>query len=232
MSLDRLLNVTVLFTDGKKINIEIKPLNTVKDLIASIQQDPTIIIPQNANPIILYHGKIINQDEQLGNLESMDEFTVHCFFKVIKLEEDHEKKNSIELDLRGFDRLQRLNYSREQIDRIRTNFRNIQQNEGEINEEEQIEIEDEWFPALFTTELPLDSIFEETDDIDLPAAPSNLSRPVWNKSLLFFALGFFIGYFFGIGSFIFAFLTIRNKKTLVGVLFGSFIHYACIVMNN
>lgn len=232
MSLERTLNVTVLFTDGKRINVNIKALNTVKDLLASIQQDPSIIIPQNANPVILYHGKIVSQDEQLANLESMDDFTVHCFFKIIKLDENQDKTSTTDIDLRGFDRLQRLNYSREQIDRIRTNFRNIQQNEGEVSEEEQIEIEDEWFPALFTTELPLDSIFEETDDVDPPVVPSNIPRPIWNKSLLFFALGFFFGYFLGIGSFIFAFLTIRNKKTLIGVLFGSCIHYACTVMNN
>lgn len=230
MSLERIINVTILFTDGKRLSVPIKASSTIGDLIAIIHQDSTITVPQNKNPIILYHGKIIPQDENLGNLESMDDFTVHCFFKVIRLAEDQEKANAIDLDLRGFDRLQRLNYSREQIDRIRANFRNIHRNEDEVTEEEQIEIEDEWFPALFTTDLPLDSIFEETDDVDLPTAPANQPRRIWNKSLLFFALGFFFGYFLGIGSFIFAFLTIRNKKTLFGVLFGSLIHYACTVM--
>ncbi|OHT01199.1 hypothetical protein TRFO_32092 [Tritrichomonas foetus] len=224
MDSKRVLHITIIFTDGKKREFNLDASTTkVSDLIGLVHQDQTIIEPPNTTTIILYHGRICSPDDVLGDLESMDEFTVHCFFKVIKLAESQKGDN---LDLRGFDRLQRLNYSPEQIARVRANFRAINGIDDQ-NEQDQIEIEDEWFPAIFSSELPLDSIFDDIDDFPIIDAPVQRSRIafIWNRNWLFFVTGFLLGYFLGIGAFIFAFLTCRNKKAIFGIFLGSCVHY-------
>lgn len=232
MSCARLLNITILLQDGKKKAVSLPATEAISSLISNIQNDPSIQVPPNTYPVILYHGKIADPASVIGNLETMDDFTVHCFFKIKKAEEEQRKASLVDLDLRGFDRLQRLNYSQQQIERIRANFRLIHQEE-DLSDSDQIEVEDEWFTALFAADLSLDTIDEDTEEID-PITPNNVRpRPaIWKKNFLLLFLGFILGYFLGIGSLIFGVLTIRSKRTLFGIFIGSCAHYANMVMNH
>lgn len=70
----------------------------------------------------------------------------------VENEENNDDDDRLASDLRGFDRLARMNYTPEQIAEIRRNFHTMQ---GSLNSspEAQIEAEEEWFPVIFNNNV-------------------------------------------------------------------------------
>lgn len=67
-------------------------------------------------------------------------------------QENNDDDERLESDLRGFDRLTRMNYSPEQIAEIRRSFHTMQ-GDSNSSPEAQIEAEEEWFPVIFNTNV-------------------------------------------------------------------------------
>ena len=219
----RVLKVSVSFPDGKKYEYEIDASSTVKDLMALINKNPAISQPPETTLSMIYQGKIILPNDVLGKLESMDEFTVLCFFRKIKLDESQKA-----------DDLQRMNSGNceESIERSRSSVMSLHGIDAQIDEE--LDIDGEFFPALFSDGLPLDPILDSINDmpIDIPPEPRMRRELLFNISISLLLLGFLLGYYLGAGAFMFALLTFRNKRLMLGILVGSCIHYLSVDMRH
>jgi hypothetical protein len=185
--------------------------------LCDVQSHAEVAIPPDSSVVLLYHGKILDYATELSQVEPLlPEFTVHCFFR----SRPSEAKFSPQFrEFRGFDRLLSLNYSREQVNLIRENFHRLQGTDSD-----RFEIEDEWYPALFSADLPPELMLA---DVELPGAPdrpqgvrSSGSTQVW----ICFVFGFMLGLYLGVGALIFMLLTFRNKKILLGIALGSCLH--------
>ena len=229
MELKRILHVSVIFTNGKRAEFSVDSSMKVQDFLDLIKKDQSIDDKPNSTISILYHGKIVDTGQILGDLDSMDEFSVHCFFRTIK--NTNKSQELDDLDLKGFDRLQRMNYTTEQIATIRQNFRSLQ-GINQQNEDEMLEIEDEWFPALFSEELPLDPFLDDMEEIEIEHTQTRNGRSasLWNMFQICFLCGFLLGYLLGAGALLFMFLTVRNKKLLFGIFIGTCFHYMSTVV--
>ena len=85
----------------------------------------------------------------------MTEFSVHAFFKLDPNAEDSsqtlQQNSSTDQEfheLRGFDRLHRMNFTNEQISVIRHNF-HAMTHTLDSAEDAQLDLEEEWFATLF-----------------------------------------------------------------------------------
>lgn len=163
--------IHALFPTGDRKDYEIQNTTTVQDLVQMIKDDDSIQKPENRTIAIIYHGKILQPVDILSKIDNLTEYTVHVFYRQISSKPSRKQKNSnqgsesnadavnadddderLDSDLRGFDRLTRMNYTQDQIDTIRRHFHSLQ---GTTNSspEEQIEAEEEWFPVIFNTNV-------------------------------------------------------------------------------
>lgn len=172
----------VLFPTGNRNDYEITNETNVSDLIQMIADDKTVQKPENRTIALIYHGRILQPTDVLSKIDTMSEFTIHaCFRQTSSHKRSHKHKNEhqstqnetnstteenrdnnnqennddderLASDLRGFDRLTRMNYTPEQIAEIRRSFHTMQ---GSLNAspEAQIEAEEEWFPVIFNTNI-------------------------------------------------------------------------------
>ncbi|OHT15858.1 hypothetical protein TRFO_13684 [Tritrichomonas foetus] len=141
----------VLFPTGNRADYSITKMTTVSDLIKQITEDETIQKPENRTIALIYHGRILQPTEVISKIDSLDEFTIHVFYRQIQRPTTQEP---LESDLRGFDRLTRMNYTADQIADFRRSFHTMH---GSLNSprEEQIEAEEEWIPVIFNNETAL-----------------------------------------------------------------------------
>ena len=223
--------IHAMFSTGVKADYTLKPNSTVSDLINMVTLDSSVEKPPNKVISIIYFGCILQPTDNLSSYQK-DELTVNVFFRIPP--QDLQNQNPDE-DLKGFDRLTRMNYSQEQISNIRERFH---QNQGTSNlsREEQLDIEEEWFPTIFNQENPLEA-FDLIDhqspstvpfpDV-IPLTPNQIeenSCSAWK--VLEFCFGLLIGLVFGFSSFVlFFFVNIHDDFfLLIGSGFGIVCQY-------
>ena len=206
--------INILLPNGKKLKFDIDNNLTVGNLIKQIELDSNVIIPQGRQISIIYGGKILENNQILSKIEKMEEFSVHVFYRPLPgnpliTEEIHE--------IKGFDRLLRMNYSREQIEEFRHSFHLLHNSLSEPNNI-QVDLEEEWFPVIFNQENPLEALNlppspprnEENDNYDE-------DQPPWIN----FLLGLILGLIFGISSVIFMVISLHNKWLVFGLIAGT-----------
>ena len=224
--------IHVLLPTGNRVDFQPNQDSKISDVIEMIQNDDSIKKPENRKICIIYGGRILSKDEQVLKIGTLDEFTLHVFFRA---NQQKTAQESFELELKGFDRLSRMDYSREQIADIRNNFHRLQGTLG-ASMEERMGAEEEWFPVIFNHENPLDdlqmyipslnhqnrqteSIDQNTDDGDDLDTYSSVNP------LLRFVFGFMMGIMFGIGSVLFILISQNDTPVFVGLFTGITSHY-------
>ncbi|OHT13672.1 hypothetical protein TRFO_16105 [Tritrichomonas foetus] len=239
--------INAMFTDGSKRTYSIKRSFTVSDLISNISNDETVTIPPDRTVAIIYRGRILKPTDIWSAIETnLDDFSVQVCFRV---SQTASQRPQIQ-ELRGFDRLQRMNYTSEQIAEIRQNFHQMH---GTVNDpaESRLDAEDEWFPVIFNQENPLDAF-----NINLNNLPGNASNannnnrrnflaPITNinannenhlppnpivgdigdeaqesSAMMQLFIGFILGLVFGILSFLVVLVNLRDKHMMIGILIG------------
>lgn len=221
------LQVTVLFVNGDRRMYEIPENSTVDELVSIILKDTTISIPIDKTVTILYLGRLLNGDDRFTDLEDFHEFTVNCFFR--KKSEKLAEIQVEEPDLRGFERLSRLNYSADQIRSIRNQFHSINGSQN-MTVSEQADIEEEWFPAIFdeVTGNTLDDTFREAINIqneDEATVSPRAEESEGNDTWITFISGFVLGFFFSYKSVLLLPLIGYYKTLFIGIVFGSCFGY-------
>jgi hypothetical protein len=221
--------VNVLFPTGDRISYEIPKDATVGDLIQRIRDDPNAKKPANRVIVIIYQGRILQSNDLLSSIENLDDCTLHAFFRAMRVEPVAESA----VDLRGFDRLSRMNYSASQIAELRQNFHVLH---GTVlsSQEAQLDAEEEWFPVIFNHENPLQDL-QLPQPAGHPPVPNPLianededqgDRTLENFPLLKFICGLVIGLMFGIGSLVFLLISLHDGPFLLGLFGGTCGHYA------
>jgi hypothetical protein len=211
--------VRVIIPTGDRIPFTLTPSTTVSDLADWVIQDPRNLVPPNRTVLFIYHGRILQASEFVSNLDTMSEFTVHALFRPIAPQAAVEAGTN---DLRGFDRLSRMNYTPAEIAQLRDNFHTMQ-GTTQANREAQIETEEEWFPVIFNNENPV-------QNLQLPVAvnatvppdqmeeevPYTLDQYPWIKLML----GVFLGTFFGVSAVIFMLMPRSDRTFFMGLFLG------------
>jgi hypothetical protein len=207
----------------------------VSELIHWIREDPKAKKPANRNIVIIYQGRILQPTDILSSIESLDEFTVHAFFRAIRLDSPADPDPSVEL--RGFDRLSRMDYTPEQILEIRQNF-HILHGTMEETHEDRLDAEEEWFPVLFNQDNPLQDLLPRrarrprrnvnpianNREEELPGQPEE--RALDNFPWLKFICGLIMGLIFGVGSLVFLLIAMQDGPFMFGLFWGACGHYA------
>jgi hypothetical protein len=229
--------VHVLLPRGERITYDITPQTTISELISRIKSDASVAKPPNRRISIIYHGRVLQGDERIARLDSLEEFTLHLCFRG----PPPGPPGSLDpqsADLLGFDRLRRMNYSPEKIAELRHNFHSMR---GSLSAraDERIEAEEEWFPVIFNHENPLQNLGfppptrpppqqQPADAHPLVQAPEEdapqefaLTSSPW----LMFLFGVLFGAVFGIGSLIFILIAASNGPFLLGLFVGTCAHY-------
>jgi hypothetical protein len=224
--------VTVLFPTGDRIPYEMTNDAAVSDLVHRIRDDPNAKKPANRNIVIIYQGRILQSTDILSSIETTEEFTVHAFFRTAHADAQSDPS----ADLRGFDRLSRMNYTPEQILEIRQNFHLLHHSMDDTLDV-QLDAEEEWLPAIFNHENPL-------QDLQLPAPagpPHPAVNPIANNNeddaahpqddgmlmdfpWLKFVFGAIIGSFLGATALVFL-LVAQDVPFTFGLLGGICGHY-------
>ena len=248
--------IYVLFPTGNRMEYSITKMTTVSDLINMINQDEKVEVPANRVIALIYHGRILQPTEVISKIDTLDEFTIHVFYRQAQQQATNRDEH-LESDLRGFDRLSRMNYTAEQIAELRQNFHVMH---GTLNatQEARMDAEEEWFPIIFNDENPMPTLqINQVDARRFRRSNRHGSRnndnsnnennnatnennhnandDAWlvhddameGSSWMRFALGFIIGIIFGIGSILFALTSLTDSSMLAGLFLGTVIHY-CI----
>ena len=147
------LTIHVLLPNGEKITYQVPINETVGYLVNLMKKDEKVEIPHNRIISIIYRGRILGSDEILSHFDSLREFSVHAFFKIdpsaTENEEGTSNNENVEFhELRGFDRLRRMNLSADQIAVLRRNFHTLN-NTIDSPIDAQIDLEEEWLPTIF-----------------------------------------------------------------------------------
>lgn len=213
-------SITVLFQTGVRYVYEIDATSTVKDLISMIHRDERIEKPRHKRICLLYHGRILPHHTTISEIDTQPEFTMHCFFRE---KARSRRRLRSQPELRGFDRLTRLNFSPANIEQIRQQFHQMS---GSTNRshDDQLEIEEEWFPAIFNNiDDPLSPFHLRNRDDEQPlVVETNTSdEPFFVQ----FIVGAAIGFFVGIPSLIFIPCFIQKSNFLLGMSFGITFHF-------
>lgn len=214
------LPINALFPNSDKRTYYFNEDSIVQDMIDMIVKDSTIRVPEDRNVKILYHGKVLDDNSRFRDVErDLSSFTVNVLYRREFIQEG-EKDNGGE-ELRGFDRLVRMNYTQEEIDDIRRRFHSLH-GSTEFNDESRLEAEEEWLPTIFNSDNPLEA---------LRPAGSRRQRvryvhidPEEPSRWLGFFLSMFIGSIFGILSLLIIFSSYRDKYVVFGVLCGLIIN--------
>ena len=240
--------IHLMFPTGEKATYEITKETTAAELISQVAQDPKITHPANRTISLIYHGRILKDSDVLAKLDSLSEFTIHVFYRATAPSEPPRTENGagaqnepMDSDLRGFDRLRRMNYDQAEIDALRQNFHAIH-GTTDASAEERIEAEEEWFPVIFNHENPLQDLqlpgrrqrrprrqratetpFVNNEDEGQIIEENEFASAPWVRALI----GFVVGALFGIGALLlFLFVSFTDPWFLLGLFAGCCTHYA------
>lgn len=216
--------VHALLSTGKRVDYSFPSSVTANDLTARIISDPNIEKPDGKIISLIHQGKQIALNVSLKSLSknNENEIMLHVFFRIPpETENEKSEQSNIPLDnLQGFDRLSSMNYTSQEIENIRRNFHHIQGTENSPHDQ-QISLEEEWFPTIFNQENPLDIFRTVRQPIivqhqaptfqGLPGYPGNIhtqiqpnstrerenddNNPESSKNLILFFFGLLIGLF-------------------------------------
>lgn len=241
--------ITALFQDGKSRLYVLNNDAKVFDLINKIETDSEIKKPKDRTLNILYLGRFLDPSTRINDVENSQQFTVNCFFRAPK---NHYGSDDAPLasELRGFDRLARMGYSPSQIRDFRENFHRFH---SSLNypENTRIEMEEEWFPALFSGDeapqffLPANhnhnqdqnqnesepdninqnSDFDISPDSEVPFAQEPTDNSDSSQSWTSFFLGVAFGFIFRLNWYIFIPMMLPDRSVLIGYLFGCGLFY-------
>ena len=139
----RELTITVLFQNGARSVYTMNSTETAAALLERVKSDPSARLAPDQVPKLLFLGRIIQPTDILGVISTSTEFTVQCFGQ---RERNSEAQPAAE-PVKGFDRLTRVGYTAEQIAELRNAFHTVGRT-SRLSQEEQLELEDEWVPAL------------------------------------------------------------------------------------
>lgn len=228
-------SIRCLFQNGTSIACTVDEDSKISDLISKLEQTPDVKVPSGFQTSIIYRGKFLDRNEKISSIETMKEFSVQVYFRGNK---QQQQPTDDAREIKGFDRLSRMNYTPEQIRLIRTNFHLMNGSTG-LSQEERIDLEEEWFPVIFNQDNPIDILNvnlngngdaginnqEETLDGNNDDAFNDL--PSWVHLLV----GFGLGSVFGFVAIIIVFIGIRNRFLLIGIVLGILMHFT-LASNN
>ena len=233
--------IHLMFPTGERTTCEITKDMTAATLIQRLMDDPNITHPANRTIALVYHGRILTGSEILAKLDTLNEFTVHVFYRAAPppAAAPDAPSAAIASDLRGFDRLRRMNYEESEIEELRQNF-HAMHGTLEASAEERMEAEEEWFPVIFNHENPL-------QDLQLPRRERRARRrrqeqaPLANAEdtgpaihdvdcvsapWLRVVIGLIFGTVLGVGALIFILISYSDPWFVVGLLAGCCANYA------
>ena len=237
MSETKVQTINLMFPTGERSQVQITKEMTVGDLIDQISNDPKLSHPPNRTIALIYLGRILNDSDVLSKMTTLNDFTIQVFYRAIPQANRTTECPVISSDLRGFDRLLRMDYSREQIAELQHNF-HAMHGTLEASREEQIDIEEEWFPVIFNHENPLQDLQigqrrdrgngQRTDENPLI---NNIHDGQFGDDALVgtqwvrFSIGAIAGALFGVGALVFMWLRFNDRPFVLGLFLGIGIHY-------
>ena len=219
--------ITILLQNGSSTLFQISKSETVLELKKLIEQSDKIDIPEGKSVKLLYLGRVLEENSKLSDIQksSSNEFTVHCFFKqsISGIHSENSVFDQNSQEPHGFDRLSRMNYTEQQIISIRQQFHRML-NSNHLTHEQQIDVEEEWLPALFNSNETNFGIFSQTNrrDDELPLFNQQIYHRTANSNIF---VGFCFGMFFGAGIFLLFPLFIHEKRFITGITFGVLLKY-------
>jgi hypothetical protein len=212
------LAITALFPNGQRETYNISRSSSVRNLIKFIKTDDSVPKPDGKKITILYHGKILNKDFILSEIEKLPSFTVHVFFRQPQIESSQVEDN---LSLCGFERLRRMGYNSNQIQEARINFHRMHHS-LDLSTEEQIAIEEEWFPLILNQNNPNEIIRPPMELINV-----EIRRNYSDVCCRRFFFGCLCGYFFGMGSILLFLFDPNDRAFPLGICVGIFVGVCC-----
>lgn len=227
------LPISAVFPNGERKTYNFNKNSNVGNLIQNILSDKDINKPKDKSVCIMYHGRILKSTEKFSEIDSIPDYTVSVLFRINKSAAQAELEElGDEPELRGFDRLSRMNYTPEQIAEIRHQFHHMR---GGLNEshDEQLDAEEEWLPVIFNSENPLETF--QTADAERPIQTQNRVRHRRTNYETFhfeqssfwvnFCIAFILGILFGPFSTLYLLISLRDKAGIFGIIAGIGVHY-------
>lgn len=143
--------INCIFTNDKKKVYKITTDKTVKDLKDMITSDSSIVANPTQQVVVIFMGKVLEDDREISSYTNGNESV--SFQVVVRNYVNNENVQTV--DLKGFDRLTRMEYTEEQIEGMRTEFhRSI--GSTNLSEEARTNLEEDWFPVIFSLERPME----------------------------------------------------------------------------
>ena len=148
------LSISASFPNGTVKTYQFDRFATVQNLIEQIQQDTTVEIPPEKAVAAIYRGKFLKSNEKFSEIDNYPEYTVLITFR--NMDSQHQNEGDEVHDLKGFDRLARMDYTPQQIEVIRQTFHQMRGSEND-SPQQKIDAEEEWLPVIFNTDNPLEA---------------------------------------------------------------------------
>ena len=225
------LPVSAVFPDGERKTYHFNKDSTVSELISEIMTDKSIEKPKDKGICIMYHGRILKSTEKFSEIDTIPDFAVSVVFRLNRNAAPSDGQNGEEdTELRGFDRLTRMNYTPDQISEIRHQFHFMR---GGLNEthEQQLDAEEEWLPVIFNSENPLETL--QNADAERPIRTQIRRRHQNYETFHFdqssfwttFCIALVLGIVFGPASLLYLLISLQDKAGIAGIAIGVGIHY-------
>lgn len=213
--------VNAVLPDGTRKSYNFTKETKIGTLVSMIQNDPSVSVPQDKSICIIYHGRILKSTEKFSEVDDTPDYTVTVMFRLNKSNEALSNED-LESELRGFDRLKRMNYTEEQIANIRAHF-HLMIGDENMPEDQKNEAEEEWLPAIFNTENPLQAF--EAIDAERPVQTQNIPREHGHNIHVsenhFFIFAVVFGLIFGPASLLCLLISFQDVYGVSGILLGT-----------
>lgn len=226
--------INAMFPDGQRKMYTFNYESKIQDLIDQIQNDDNIKKPEGRIICAMYRGKILENHEKISDLDSFSGFTVSILFRMPPKEKHLNKKDK---ELKGFDRLERMNYTPQQIQEIRHQFHTMR---GSLNDsiENKYNAEEEWLPVIFNSENPLELFRAEMERPEIPQEEySDENAPTYEYIAynrispgFTFLIGFLLGMIFGPASLFFLIVSYKDTVGISGIISGILLSKRSFIM--
>ena len=229
------LPISAIFPDGERRTYNFNKNSTVSDLISEITSDKSIEKPKDKTICVMYHGRILKSNEKFSEIDSLPDYAVSVLFRLNKSAPPADGQSAQDsTELRGFDRLVRMNLTQDQISELRHEFHRIR---GELNmtEEERIEAEEEWLPSI---------LYSDRDPLQIIRQNANIQRPTrrrnnyetfhFDQSSFWttFFIALVLGIVFGPLSLLSLLCSLQDKAGILGITMGVCVHYLLLLLFN
>ncbi|EAX85836.1 hypothetical protein TVAG_132450 [Trichomonas vaginalis G3] len=228
--------VTAVFPDGTKKVYNFDNNDTVDHMMKLIKNDPSIQIPSGRNLCIMYQAKMLKDSQKFAEISDLPAFSVIIMFRMNQADIHLDSSNNT-TELRGFDRLTRMNYTQEQIEEIRQHFHEMRGGLDDADEQK-YEAEEEWLPVIFNCDNPLDAF--ETLDAQRPRRRRHHTHEqrvetvdqVSPSAISTFIFAVAIGIIFGPLSLICFFFSFQDLPGFIGIISGALIHFLLFALHD